>query len=88
MSEGEANDTLNQLWSLALQCGGIFFASKEHIWGVEVGHLNVLYALRMPNSGKHFLVCDPEIRHYKWLLFRDMKELIVNPRVNFDLFDV
>lgn len=88
MSDAQSTAILEQLWSLALQCGGLYFGSKEHILGAEVGHLNVIYALRMPNSGKHFLVCDPEICHYKWLLFRDMKELIVNPHVNFDLFNV
>ena len=88
MTVEKRNEMLLQLWNFALLYGGIVFASKEFIWGLGVGHLNVLYALKMEKSGRFFLVCDAEITNFKWLTFDEMYELIISPKVNFSLFDV
>jgi hypothetical protein len=88
MSAADKTACLNQLWKLAFSYGGLFFASNEQIFGSLVGHLNGLFGIRLPKAGKHFLVCDPEITRFKFLTFEQMSELIVNPKVNFDLFNV
>ncbi len=88
MAADEVATVLADVWQLALHYGGLLFASKEHIWGAVVGHLNVLYAIRMPNKGCQFLVGDPEIRQFKWLSFGDVRDMIINPNVDFDFFDV
>lgn len=88
MTDEQKEEILNELWYVSLFLGGVVFASKEHIFGVEVGHLNILYAVRLEQAGRFFLVCDPEIRRYKWVTFADMEKLIVSPKVNFDLVEV
>jgi len=88
MTLKERQKTLKLLWSLELMYGGVVFASKEYIWGLGVGHLNVLYATKLENSGKFFLICDAEITNFKWLTFEEMYKLIISPKVNFDLMEV
>jgi hypothetical protein len=73
---------------LALSYGGLFFASQETIFGVQVGHLNGLHAVRLADGSPHFLVGDPEIRRYKLLSVEEMRLLVASPKVGFDLFDV
>jgi hypothetical protein len=83
-----ANELLDELWHLALSYGGLFFASQETIFGVQVGHLNGLHAVRLADGSPHFLVGDPEIRRYKLLSVEEMRLLVASPKVGFDLFDV
>lgn len=88
MDDARVEAVLSEVWLLALHYGGLLFASKEHIWSVVVGHLNVLYAICMPGKGRQFLVGDPEIRQFKWLSFADARNMIISPTVEFDFFDV
>lgn len=88
MSEEEVLPLLNKLWDVTFNYGGIFFASRESIWGKEVGHLNGLFAIRMAQSGRYFLISDPEIPQFKLLTFNQMRDVIASPKVNFDLFNV
>ena len=88
MSREDRDEILNQLWELALNYGGVFFGSRESIFGQDVGHLNGLFAIRMPKTGRHFLICDPEISRFKWTNFDQMAVLIGSPKVKFDLFNV
>ncbi len=88
MGDEEARTLLAELWGLALSYGGLFFASQERIFGVAVGHLNGLYAMRLPDGTPQFLVGDPEIRRFKWLSTDEMRVLVTSDKVSFDLFDV
>ena len=88
MAGPEARALLEELWRLALAYGGLFFASQETIFGVRVGHLNGLYALRLADGTAHFLVGDPEIRRFKLPSVEEMRALVMSDKVSFDLFDV
>ena len=88
MSDEVAMSLVLQLWSLALDYGGLLFASKERIFGVIVGHLNCLFAIKQSGNKKAFLVGDPEIRLFKLCSLQETKNMITNDKVSFDLFDV
>jgi hypothetical protein len=88
MEDVEAAMLVLELWNLALQFGGLMFASKERIFGVIVGHLNCLFAIKHSDGKRAFLVGDPEIRLFKLCSMQEMRALIVNDKVSFDLFDV
>lgn len=88
MEEGSAMALILEMWNLALHFGGLLFASKERIFGVIVGHLNCLFAIKLNDGKRAFLVGDPEIRLFKLCSMEEMRALIVNDKVSFDFFDV
>jgi len=78
-------EMLDFLWLRTLDNGGFMFQSKEVLYFHWVNHLCFLIAITDINKNKLFIVSDPEITGYKLLNYADMTELILNPKLCFEL---
>jgi len=96
-SEKQQIQFVKKLWKKALKMGGLLFASKEHVYGRWwVGHqsflVSVVFNTESPDRSlkkvKFFLIADPEIRRYKIVNFEQMRNLVKDRKVVFDLIDV
>jgi len=66
--------------------GGVLLRTSERIYNVNIGHLNVLSAVKY-RGRRGFIIADPEISDHRLLWFGDLKKLVTEKAHQFDFFE-
>jgi hypothetical protein len=84
--QSAAVELLSNLWRHCLHRGGVLFGTHDRIFGILVGHLSFMIAVRRDNE-RLFVISDPEVSAFKFMSFDAMHAMIADHGNGFDLMD-